>query len=108
MGCSLYLRINCGDLPRKLWQSTEKLWKVAQDQSRDMKTSIDQAIRSADAMESIAKLTGENVERRKEVFARQEQFGKMNLRAYISITPGACFPQDRVSNLNISISDVRS
>lgn len=72
----------------KLWQSTEKLWKTAQDQSKDMGKSIT-------AMESPAKYMEENSNRTKEFFARQELLAKIQLRAYLTVNPAGYFLQNK-------------
>lgn len=72
-----------------LWWSTHKLWKAAQGQRDDLRDSIKEAVRSADAMDSIAKSMAENVTRMKEVLERQKDFAEIQLRAYLTINPGA-------------------
>lgn len=78
-----------------LWRSTDKLWKTALDQGRDMKTSLTEAKRSADAIESVANSMVASGERMEKVFEKQQLFNKMQLRAYISVALLGEIPQDR-------------
>lgn len=62
----------------RLWKETEKLWKASQDQSTSMNESINQAVRSATAMEKVARSAAisaqvaiENVEIFKDVREKQ-------------------------------------
>ena len=80
---------------RKQVKYLRRTVQAAREAAEDTRKVIAQAERSATAMESIATSTTENVTRLKEVFARQERFGKMQLRAYLSTDLRAEIPQQR-------------
>jgi hypothetical protein len=70
-------------------------------QGNDMRESIAQAARSADAMEKVSgslKINAdkivESVGINQKIAARQQQFGEMQLRAYIGVTIGPATYQD--------------
>ncbi len=86
-----------------LWRSTHKLWKASQNQSVEMRQSIAEAVRSADAIQQVALSMAQSIQTTKEISARQERFGKMQLRAYVSINLFGYVKQDRESNYKYEI-----
>lgn len=92
-----------------LWRATSGMLASSTDQSRSMERSIGEAARSAAAMERIANAMSlnvvqvvESVETSKEVAAQQKLFGKMQMRAYISVLIGTAIFQDRQQKLRFA------
>jgi len=81
-----------------LWRSTDKLWRASQEQSTDMKRSIDEAAKSAASMKLVADSMEINA---RTVISMHSQQSKQ-MRAYISVDIGDAFYQDRVLNLRFT------
>jgi hypothetical protein len=89
-----------------LWRETERLAKEADDQSNKMRASIDEAAKSAKAMESVAKSMASNAESVKESLAtnkqiaeRQKLITELQSRAYLSVTFLGLVPQDATTGI---------
>ena len=67
-----------------LWKETKDLRNFAEQQSLDMRDSIREAARSADAMRDVAK-----------ALAVDAEAARANLRAYMTVGLGAVIPQDK-------------
>jgi hypothetical protein len=85
-----------------LKETIGKMDEIAEGQTEDMKSSIDQATRAATAMEGVATSMSKNVESLKDTIAinrriadRQKLVSEMQLRAYISVVIGAAVYQER-------------
>jgi len=78
--------------------STNKLWESASEQSRDLKRSIAESTRAADAMESVSASLKENTATTKAIIANQRTYAALQMRAYLSVVTGACVPQDATTN----------
>ncbi|MEO9166777.1 MAG: hypothetical protein ABI230_00085 [Aestuariivirga sp.] len=84
-----------------LWWQTRKLALGAEQQSKDMRASIDEAARAAVAMESVAESMKINADKIVEsvgisqsIANQQKLVSEMQLRAYISVIIGSAFYQD--------------
>jgi hypothetical protein len=96
----------------RLWKSTDNLWRsaesqlsefrrsldhseaVAERQSADMLASITEAARAAAAMESVAVSTAKNSTVVAAMAENQQEFGRRQMRAYLTVLYGAVVPQD--------------
>jgi hypothetical protein len=67
-------------------------------QSTDMKASIAESVRAADAMESVSASLAENTATTKTIIENQRTYASIQMRAYLSIVTGACVPQDKTTN----------
>ena len=68
---------------------------AATEQSKDMKRYVDEASRSASAMERMAAAMQANVAEVTEAFATQKVVFRNQLRPWVSVTFRACLPQSR-------------
>jgi hypothetical protein len=75
-----------------LWKETKDLRNFAEQQGEDMKASIAEAARSADAMRDVAK-----------ALVAEQEAARANLRAYITIGLGGVVPQDKDTNLRYEV-----
>lgn len=66
-----------------LWRSTHKLWIVTKKQSKDNQKSLF--------------ITKESSEATKKIVSTMEANARMQLRAYLSVAPLACVPQDKTT-----------
>jgi hypothetical protein len=78
-----------------LWRSTDKLWDASREQSEDMKASISEAARAANAMENVADGIQTSVATNQIFLAQQRQFWAQQMRAYISVDVGGYNRQNR-------------
>jgi hypothetical protein len=79
-------------------KSLNKTVIAAGEQSKDMKRYVDEASRSATAMERMATAMQANVAEVTEAFATQKVVFKSQLRAWVSVTFRACVAQTRERN----------
>ena len=111
-----------------LWDATRRLWKSAENelvelrtsitdnrttadrQAADMAKSIAEASRSAAAMERVASslaetaaTTVETARVTREISERQAQVLPMQLRAYVSVLLGGIIPQNRETNYRYEV-----
>jgi len=76
---------------------------AATEQSRDMKRSVEEASRSASAMEALADAMKANVKEVTEAFAMQKVVFRSQLRAYVSVSFRGCIEQDASRPLKYEI-----
>src|SRR5450759_563480 len=75
-----------------LWKETKDLRNFAQQQSEDMRASIDQATRSANAMGDVAK-----------ALAVDAETGRANVRAYLTVALGGVIPQNKETSFRYEV-----
>jgi hypothetical protein len=75
-----------------LWKETKDLRNFAQQQGEDMKASIAEAARSADAMRDVAKS-----------LAVDAESGHANVRAYVTTQLGGVVPQNKDTNYRYEV-----
>lgn len=91
-----------------LWTATKRLWKSAEEQLSEFRRSLEQAkaiadqqgihllgsvneaARSARAMEQVATSISSNVETTTEMAQTQREFGQLQMRAYLTANYGLC------------------
>jgi hypothetical protein len=85
----------------KLWLSTHNVSQAALEQVKDMKSSIAESVRAANAMEKVAeaiaisaKAATKSVETSSEFSAQQRTFARLQMRAYLSVGIGGATYQD--------------
>jgi hypothetical protein len=76
---------------------------AATEQSKDMKRYVDEASRSATAMERMATAMQANVAEVTDAFAMQKIVLKSQLRAYMSVVFLACLQQDRTKDFKFEV-----
>lgn len=91
---------------RKQAASLQETVQAAKDASEDTQRSIAQAQRSADAMQEVANTMIRSTETTREISARQENFGKMQLRAYLTVHAGQSAIQNREAGVRYGIQMV--
>jgi hypothetical protein len=92
-----------------LWgtlRATDIAARAAETQAGELKEATAEAAKSARAMESVAESMRKNVDRitesvevNRQVAERQKLLGEKQLRAYISVTIGSAYYQDRALNI---------
>jgi hypothetical protein len=75
-----------------LWKETKDLRNFAEQQNDDMKASIVEAVRSADAMREVAKS-----------LAVEAEAAHANLRAYLTVGLGGIVPQKKETNYRFEV-----
>jgi len=93
----------------RLKDTIVKMGEIADGQTADMKTSIDQATRAGSAMEKVAEAMSANVEivrgvaaTNKELADRQSKLWPMQMRAYITVIVGTATYQDIKNNIKFA------
>jgi hypothetical protein len=82
-----------------LWRSTNRLWKAAAVQSDDMKKTIAEAIRSANAMENVARAVEVSASIAQESSATLKDVTARQMRAYLSVLVHGGSYQERSRNI---------
>jgi hypothetical protein len=84
-----------------LWRATTRLWRSSQQHSSHLESSINEASRSATAMEKVANAMAENAESvktsvtmQREIADRQKLITELQSRAYLSIVLMGVVPQN--------------
>jgi hypothetical protein len=90
----------------RLKQTIEKMDEIAQGQTADMKKYIDQATRSASAMEQVAKDMAISAQAAKDSVAAVKERTAQQMRAYLTVLIGNAFFQDRAKNTRFQTTPI--
>jgi hypothetical protein len=103
---SLVFTIGLAISTHRLWRETRRLAEGEADQSAKMAASIEEAARSASAMERVAQSMATNTEQiiatvaiNREIANRQKLLGEAQLRAFLAVNVGDATYQDQAANL---------
>jgi hypothetical protein len=86
-----------------LWKETKDLRNFAEQQSEDMKASIAEAARSADAMRDVAKAVAANAEAANDTLALYKNANIRQNRAYLMVELGGVVAQNKETNYRFEV-----
>jgi hypothetical protein len=86
-----------------LWKETKDLRNFAQQQSEDMKASIAEAARAADAMRDVAKAVAANAEAANDTLALYKDANIRQNRAYLTVGLGGVVAQTKETNYRFEV-----
>ncbi len=86
-----------------LWKETKDLRNFAQEQSADMKDSINEAARAATAMQNVATAVAANAQAAGESVVLFRDANVRQMRAYLVVGFGAVIQQDTATNYRFEV-----